>query len=148
MHRRTLILISLMIRQLSRELHHTVLLCTHNLVEAEQLCDRVAVMRRGRLLALGTPAELARKLGRGHRIEVEVAPEGVPHALEAFSALPQVVVESHEHGVIVLKGVEREAIPDALRALVTRGVRVYGLAPREASLEEVYFALQGEEVSA
>ena len=49
-----------LIGRLAREERRTVFLCTHNLVEAQRLCDRVAVLEHGRLAALGTPGELAR----------------------------------------------------------------------------------------
>ncbi|MCA9056736.1 MAG: ABC transporter ATP-binding protein, partial [Planctomycetaceae bacterium] len=68
----------------------TVFLCTHNLAEAERLCDRVAVLARGRVLATGTTRELAAELNRGHRISVEVDTDATERALALFTALPQV----------------------------------------------------------
>ena len=59
-----------LITHLSKEEGRTVFLCTHNLVEAQQLCDRVAVLEHGRLIALGTPGELIRQLEQGLRLMV------------------------------------------------------------------------------
>ncbi len=60
-----------MIQQLSHQQGRTVCLCTHNLNEAQRLCDRVAVMNQGRLLAPGAPVELARTLWSGVWVDIE-----------------------------------------------------------------------------
>ena len=136
-----------LITRLSQEQQRTVLLCTHNLAEAQKLCGRVAVLEHGRLVALGTPAELARKLGRSRRLEIDVAPDQAPAALEVVEAtlgIPEPVVEN---GKIMIVGADREVIPDLVSELVNAGVRVYGITPQEPSLEDVYFALHGEEVA-
>jgi len=131
------------IRQLSGEEKRTVLLCTHNLTEAQRLCDRVAVLQHGRLLALGTPAELARQLGRSQRLEIEVEPGEATVALEALGTVSPAIEPELENGTITIAGADREVIPQLVAALVGAGVRVYGVTPQEASLEDVYFALLG-----
>ena len=135
-----------LITHLSQEQQRTVLLCTHNLAEAQKLCGRVAVLEHGRLVALGTPAELARKLGRSQRLEIDMAPEGVPLALEVLQARLGILDPATENGTITVIGADRETIPDLVAALVGAGVRIYGIMPQEPSLEDVYFALHGEEV--
>jgi ABC-type multidrug transport system ATPase subunit len=121
-----------------------VFLCTHNLDEAQKLCDRVAVLLHGRLVALGTPAELARQVGRSQRLELEVAPEGVPATLDVLRTHLGAVEPLQEDGTITLAGADREAVPGLVAALVASGVRVYRVAPQAPSLEDVYFALYGE----
>jgi ABC-2 type transport system ATP-binding protein len=133
-----------MITRLSHQEHRTVFLCTHNLAEAQRLCARVAVLEQGRLVALGTPSELARKLGRSQRLEIEVAPDGVSTALDLLQRTAGVADPTEEDGTISVVGAEREAIPDLVAALVEAGVRVYRITPQEPSLEDVYFALHGE----
>ena len=135
-----------LITRLSQEQQRTVLLCTHNLAEAQKLCGRVAVLEQGHLVALGTPAELARKLGRSQRLEIVVAPEHVPAALEVLEASLGTTDPALENGTITVMGAEREAIPDLVASLVGAAVRIYGITPQEPSLEDVYFALHGEEV--
>ena len=63
-----------LIRELSRVKGRTVVLCTHNLIEAQRLCHRVAVLERGTLMALGTPEELIRGLDQELQVEVELLP--------------------------------------------------------------------------
>jgi ABC-2 type transport system ATP-binding protein len=134
-----------MITHLSHEEKRTVFMCTHNLAEAQKLCDRVAVLEHGKLVALGTPLELARRLGRSQRLEIEVAPGDREKVLEMLAATPGFSEVREEGDAIFASGAEREAIPGLVAALVSAGVRIYRVAPQEASLEDIYFALQGEE---
>lgn len=134
-----------MVTALSGEGGRTVFLCTHNLAEAQKLCDRVAVLAQGRVLALGTPAELVARLGRSQRLEMEAEPQGA--ALEIVAAAG-ISASAGENGRLALQGVGREEIPGLVAALAAAGVRIYRVTPEEPSLEDVYFALQGEEVAA
>lgn len=130
-----------LIKRLSREQGRTVFICTHNLPEAEQICDRVAVLERGRLVALGTPAELGRHLGQGRGVEIELAVDGSSDALRALSSLPGTTCED---STIRVPGVDREMIPEIVARLVASGIRLYRVTPLVPSLEDVYFALHGE----
>ncbi|WP_223145163.1 ABC transporter ATP-binding protein [Actinotalea subterranea] len=122
-----------------RSLGTTVLLTTHYLDEAEHLADRVGVVVRGRLVAVGTPAEL----GAGHRAAVVTfrLPDGIDGA-----ELPPLV------GTAVREGLEwrlETAEPTAaLHALtgwaLERGVDVPALTVRRPSLEDVYLGLVGD----
>jgi ABC-2 type transport system ATP-binding protein len=134
-----------MITRLSQEEGRTVFLCTHNLVEAQKLCDRVAVLEHGRLVALGTPAELARQWGHGQRLALEVAPEGLPAAMDVLRTTEGAADVVHEDQTLTVTGMGREAIPDLVAGLVAAGVRIYRVALQEPTLEDVYFALHGEE---
>jgi ABC-2 type transport system ATP-binding protein len=133
-----------LITHLSHQEGHTVFLCTHNLAEAQKLCDRVAVLRYGQLAAVGTPHELTRRLMHDLRMEIEVGSEGTPAALDILRAAPGVTQVTQSNGTITVTGAGREASPDLIASLVHAGVRIYRVAPQEPSLEDVYFALQGE----
>ncbi len=136
-----------LITRLSQEQHRTVLLCTHNLAEAQKLCGRVAVLEHGRLVALGTPAELAHRLGRSQRLGIEVAPEHVPAALKVLKVELGAADPTLDNGMITVIGADREMIPELVAALVGAGVRIYGIIPQEPSLEDVYFALHDEDAA-
>lgn len=133
------------ISQLSRE-GRTVFLCTHNLVEAQRLCTRVAVLAQGRLLALGAPSSLAERLGRGNRLLLEVAPAQTEQATALLCGLPGVVdaspADEMTPGRLRVQGVPRPAIPAAVGALAAAGIELFYVAEDEPSLEDVYFALQ------
>jgi ABC-2 type transport system ATP-binding protein len=132
-----------LIRAFAGQGERTVFLCTHNLAEAQRLCDRVCVMEQGRLVAVGAPRELAQALTTQLRLDLEVAPEHLALAREQLGRLPQVrAVERGENGAALTVTVaQREAIPALNAALVQAGVAVYRLVPHEATLEDVYFSL-------
>jgi ABC-2 type transport system ATP-binding protein len=133
-----------LILHLSRNEGKTILLATHYLHDAQRLCDRVAVLEHGRLIALGTPAELGRQYRRSLAVEIEIDPAQVEAAIAALRPFAG-SIES-EKSVLKLSNVAHECIPDALAALVGAGVRVYRIMPNEPTLEDVYFALQGKAV--
>ena len=137
------------VRELIRGLRgsgRTVFLCTHNLDEAQRLCDRVAVLRRGRLVALGTPVELARQLGYCQRLELEVDPARIVTAAAVLARyVPSGQVVVGEGGLLTAAGVERQEVPRLVEALVRKEIPVYRVTPRDASLEEIYLGLYGEE---
>ena len=135
-----------LIANLSEEKGRTVFLCTHNLVEAQKLCDRVAVMEHGKLVAIGTPVELMHQYVHRLDVDIEVAPEQVKTALEALSSASSLTqgLPRHENGNLTLTVPGRDAIPALLNILVQKGIRVYHIAAHQPSLEDVYFALHGE----
>ena len=135
-----------LVENLARREGCTVFLCTHNLVEAQKLCDRVAVMEHGRLVALGTPSELTRQYVKRLDVDLEVDPVQMELVLPIIQELPQLVIgpAKQEKEILTLTLSGREAIPELLNILVQKGVHVYRLAPQEANLEEVYFALHGD----
>jgi len=134
-----------LVENLARREGCTVFLCTHNLVEAQKLCDRVAVMEHGRLVALGTPSELTRQYVKRLDVDLEVDPSQIALALQILQGLPELVMGApkQEKDILTLTLAGREAIPELLSILVKNGLRVYRLAPQEANLEQVYFALNG-----
>ncbi|MCK4978186.1 MAG: ABC transporter ATP-binding protein [Anaerolineales bacterium] len=135
-----------LIANLSEEKGRTVFLCTHNLVEAQKLCDRVAVMEHGKLVAIGTPRDLMQQYVRRLYVDIEVAPDQVDIALDVLSSASSLTrgVPHHVNGNLTLTIPGRDAIPDLLNLLVEKGIRVYHIAANQPSLEDVYFALHGE----
>jgi ABC-2 type transport system ATP-binding protein len=117
----------------------TVLLSTHNLAEAEELCDRVAIMRHGRVLAIGTPAGLRRQYGAVRGVRLESLPDGAP-AMAA--ALPPGV----SHRILDPATVEVEGAV-TVRALTThlvsQGIPIDRIEPIEPTLEDLYVHLHG-----
>jgi ABC-2 type transport system ATP-binding protein len=134
-----------LITRLSREQGRTIFICTHNLAEAQQLCDRVGVMENGRLLAIGTPAELTRQMQQALRLELEVAASDRETVLNQISRMGLTAENGQGNGRWLISGAQYAAIPDLLAGLVQTGARVYRLNPQEPTLADVYFALHKEE---
>jgi ABC-2 type transport system ATP-binding protein len=131
------------VRQMARTRGRTVVLCTHNLIEAQALSDRVAVLGGGSLLALGTPTELARRMSPRLEVSIEIDPARHADAVALLGALDGLTVSSERGGVIRVGGIPRERIPDVASRLVSAGIPLYRLEPHEPSLTDAYFALQG-----
>jgi ABC-2 type transport system ATP-binding protein len=119
----------------------TVLLTTHYMDEAEQLCDRVAIMDHGRVIAPGTPAQLIASLGAEHVVEFSVEGE---LDLEAVRRLPAVVDLRREPAATALTVREPHlAIPALLAELSRQGLELASLTTHHATLEDVFVSLTG-----
>ena len=126
-----------------RERRRTVVLTTHNLVEAQRLCDRVMIMRDGKALAIGTPAELANVAGASRTVAIEVRADDRDRAVEALRAggIADVTADAH---ALTIRVADRDAIPTAVAVLVRAGVSIYRVTEDELDLEAAYFALYRE----
>jgi ABC-2 type transport system ATP-binding protein len=120
--------------------HHTVFLCTHNLHEASRLCDRLGVMKSGRLVAAGTLEELRQRIAPGLWVDVRLWQPFTPR-LEGLAGVLGFTTSADGLQVQVM---EEAVIPTLNAELVHQGAQIVSLMPREVSLEEIYFALQGE----
>jgi ABC-2 type transport system ATP-binding protein len=128
-----------------KERGRTVLLTTHYMEEAARLCDRVAVVDSGKVIALGTPRELIASLGAEHVIEFAVAEQAsTAHMENVLSTLPSVerVVHDGVHWRLTVREVHR-AVPALLAALAERGAEPMHLATHHATLEDVFMSLTG-----
>ena len=121
----------------------TVLLTTHYMDEAERLCDRLAIVDHGQIIAEGTPADLIERLG-GHHV-VEFALSGNGHRDNAtWQSLPSVDSVRNEDGVICLNVREpHRTIPALLERVDQQSAQLERLNTRQASLEDVFVNLTG-----
>lgn len=125
----------LLIRRLADE-GMTVLLSSHLLAEVEELCNRVAVLRRGRIVYEGTIAELARGAGTRYRL----ASTDDARALGICVARPGIAEVGYEHGHIVFSA-DEQAVAELSRALIEADVLIRELAPQTVTLEDLFFSL-------
>lgn len=129
-----------LVAELSRDRGRTIVLCTHNLHEAQQVCDRVAILREGRLLAVGTPAELAAGSRLRPRLRVDVAARDADAARRVLVRFSPGQVEV-SGATLHVRGVGRDRIPEVVGALAGAGVDIFGIVQETPSLEDVYVAL-------
>jgi ABC-2 type transport system ATP-binding protein len=122
----------------------TVLLTTHYMDEAERLCDRLAIVDHGEIIAEGTPDELIARLGGHHVLEFSVSRNSDGTATEVWRALPGVESVRSEDGLVSLNVREpHRTIPALLEAVDNRGCQLLHLSTRQASLEDVFVRLTG-----
>jgi ABC-type multidrug transport system ATPase subunit len=125
---------------LARERNRTVVLCTHDLAEAEQIADRVIVLEHGCVVADGSPAALAAEHGTGG-LQLEVATEHAEVARRHLGAVCVGEVEAEPGGRLRATGVARDAVPGLVQQLAAAGVAVYELRRVDPTLEDVYLAI-------
>src|SRR6266702_2242634 len=122
----------------------TVLLTTHYMDEAERLCDRLAIMDHGQLIAEGTPSDLIDRLGGHHVVEFSVSGNSDAAALDAWKGLPSVESVREDDGMFALNVKQLHlTIPALLEALDRQGSHLQHLTTRQASLEDVFVRLTG-----
>ncbi|HEY1188625.1 MAG TPA: ABC transporter ATP-binding protein [Gemmata sp.] len=128
-----------------KERGRTVVITTHYMDEAERLCDRVAVIDHGKVIALGTPGELIARVGGEHVIALDLDPatQTRPDPKE-LAELPT-VNSAREEGdrVTLTAGEPHRALPALLDLIRARGVKIAGLTTRTATLEDVFVTLTG-----
>ena len=125
----------------------TVLLTTHYMEEAERLCDRLAIIDHGEVIAEGAPADLIDRLGGHHVVEFSVgsgANSNSPQTTDGWQSLPGVESVRDDDGLINLTVREpHHTIPALLDAVQKRGLELLHLTTRQASLEDVFVRLTG-----
>jgi ABC-2 type transport system ATP-binding protein len=133
----------------------TVLLTTHYMDEAERLCDRLAIVDQGQIIAEGSPPELIERLGGHHVVEFAVGARtggsGTKTSgnsdgavLAAWRALPSVESVREDDGMVALSVKEPHlTIPALLDAIGKQGSELQHLTTRQASLEDVFVRLTG-----
>jgi ABC-type multidrug transport system, ATPase component len=129
-----------LIRSMRAQNGHTVFLCTHHLEEAERLADRVAILNSGKLLALGSVAELSQKYNPGLWVEVDLwRPLEAQPDLRSLDGVLK-VEPSASHLRIQVR--EEAVIPALANELVRQKAQILSLTPKRVTLEEIYFGLQ------
>src|SRR5690349_15919109 len=125
-----------------RKAGRTIVLATHNLDEADRLCDRIAFIRGG-LLRIDSPAALRGALG-GHGLSVRLREAPSADQLAAVRAIPAVRGTEMADGLLQVGADEPDTVaPAVVRALVASGADIVEVRPEQASLERVYFEIMG-----
>jgi len=121
----------------------TVLLTTHYMDEAERLCDRIAIIDHGQIIAAGTPAELIARLTGHHVVEFAVSGHSADNGT-AWANLPGVQSVRTDDGLFSLQVNEpHETIPALLAEVQKQRAQLVHLTTRQASLEDVFVQLTG-----
>ena len=137
-----------LILEVSGHENRTVILCTHRLYEAERLCDRVAIMKNGRVAAAGTLDELRDQVFPMLQVNFRTSGKADDELVGILSQMPGAnEVKAQADGELSLVVDSEDRIPAMVNALVNAGAAIKAVEPRRATLEDIYLRLQhaGEE---
>jgi len=132
---------------LDADKNRTLLLTTHTMVEAEELCDRVAIINKGRVLACDTPANLKRDLQRDAIFEIETSPlNGLTDKMLAEQAEVKkaALTETETGAKLELVLVDESALATVINILTQKNIKVMRFTKREPTLEDVFMDRVGQ----
>jgi ABC-2 type transport system ATP-binding protein len=136
-----------LIANLGRTEGQTVILATHNLLEAQRLCDRVAIMNKGKILALGSLQELAQKLWPVTWVDILFHVKQSETVAVDIKTQPGVIQAMSDRTInrLSVQVETNDVVPAVVRYLVEQGESILKVNPRDYTLEDIYFALQAGE---
>ncbi len=130
------------IQRLHREKGTTILMTTHNMREAEILCEQMAFIKDGTIRAFGTPKELKRSLSLGDSIRITFQGGTLPlSSLEMMKGVYGLQVGNSS--CLILVDDHRERLPHILDLFISQSILIQGLSIQESSLEDVFVAFAG-----
>jgi ABC-2 type transport system ATP-binding protein len=128
--------------------NHTVLLTTHYLHEADELCDRIAIIDQGRIIAEDTPAGIKRRVGGDRRYSITVGAEIDEALVGLISSQPDVVSASSKQapsrgqGILeVAVNAGHRSLDSVIRQVLLAGHSIANIESREVTLEEAFLAI-------
>ena len=135
------------VKRIHEEHHITLVITTHYLDEAENLCDRLAIMDHGEVVAEGTPTELKRKVTGGDIVEADFAalPETALNAIKRAEYVLQ--VKKRDGGLTVLVKNGAEAVPKLVSTVDSNGGKLRTITLRELTLDDVFLEVTGRSIS-
>lgn len=122
----------------------TLLLTTHYMIEADELCDRVAIIDKGRILACDSPKNLKKLISRNATFSIETTPFGDVNGLASIRGVTGYSVETtNEHTVMKLVTEDESSISDIISYLTQRNARIISFNKNEPTLEDVFIQMVG-----
>ena len=135
-----------LLREINSKRSVTILMTTQYLEEADQMCNRIAIIDHGKLMAVGTPAELRQKIGMANVVEVSAKKEDLQRIAQIFKKLeldPKIL------GNKVISPVKGDAPAKAeklLKALSSDGIKIQNISMHEPTIDDVFLKLTGSSV--
>ncbi|MFQ6128868.1 MAG: ABC transporter ATP-binding protein [Thermoplasmata archaeon] len=130
---------------------HTIIYTTHLMAEADELCDRVAIIDKGRIIALGPPSELKSSIPQESIVNVEgVIPESARSRIVELPGIRTAVVKEETNGKTKLGIVcdnSRKMLPRIIETLVEEEASIEYISPQDVTLEDVFIAKTGRSLS-
>jgi ABC-2 type transport system ATP-binding protein len=133
-----------LVKKLRDELGTTILLTTHDMVEADALCDRIGIMDRGKLAVIGEPSQLKSAVG-GDVLSISSGAPNLPAIVKELGY--STIAESSNGTVELLVANGEAAIPQLVEALRTKGVEVDSVSLKKPTLDDVFMKYTGARIS-
>jgi ABC-2 type transport system ATP-binding protein len=127
-----------------RREQRTILMTTHYIEEAEKLCDRVAIVDEGRIVAMGTPREIQEKVLAHSTIEIELATPLGDVSLPHWPLADQVAVDERRMKIFVTTGRPARIVVDMVMWLDEKGIELSDIRIKRPSLEDAFIELTGK----
>jgi len=138
------------LRSIVHDLHRqgkTIVYTTHLMHEAEELCQRVGIIDRGEIIAVGSPAELKASMRREDAVDIEgIFPANVVEDLRALAGVHSVMVKAEDAGrskLSILCENSRVMLPRIIEKTIGNGATIEYIKPQEVTLEDVFLAKTG-----
>lgn len=126
-----------------KESKRTILLTTHYIEEAERLCDRVAIVDQGRIIALGTPREIQERTLGQSRIDVRTA-QPMPTEIPAFEQADKAVLDDERKLLTIHSTRPARTLPGLIKWIDQRGLDLEDIHLKRPTLEDVFIELTGK----
>lgn len=126
-----------------REKGKTIFLTTHYMEEAERLCDRVAIMDHGKIMALDTPQNLIRNIKMETRLIFNVIGD---FQLDTLNGIKSISKYEKSGDNIIIYGHDKKMVKDTVNFLVNNNIDFHDLKTEQATLEDVFLTLTGKEI--
>ncbi len=121
----------------------TIFLTTHFMEEAEKLCDRVAIMDKGKIIALDTPVNLIKDIATETRLKFSVTESAELDLLDNIKSISKYEKSGSN---ITIYGHDKRMVKDVVNFLVNRNIDFYDLQTEQSTLEDVFLALTGKQI--
>ena len=122
----------------------TILLTTHYIEEAEKLCDRVAIVDEGRIIAMGTPREIQEKTLANSSIELECAQPLAPEPLPKWTGAEKIALDERRTHITVTSSRPARTVVEMVKWLDERGIELADIRIKRPSLEDAFIELTGK----
>ena len=132
---------------LAKDRSRTICICTHNLYDAERLCDRVAIMRKGRILTIGTPSEISQAYSGPPTVRVHLKnlTSTITDTLKTITGVLSVEIDTISNNLMIKIENHDDITPKIVKKIVEENGEILEIEPIHASLEEAYLKLIEED---
>ena len=125
----------------------TIFITTHYIEDAERICDRIAFIVEGKIVKIGTVAELMKNAQHGHKIKLLLGSSAKEIKQEIIENFPECTIELSDNNYCILSSKERQPLLPILQYFDSKGISVFEAKELKPSLEDIFVKITGLEAS-